>query len=827
VRRITPPAVATFVAVAAAVAVVVWQFDPRLLFSDTLVTGGDTGAHVATAAFLKSSLLPHLRLTGWDPQWYDGFPLYTFYFPLPDAVAAMLSLVMPFNVAFKLATVLGSVTLPVAAWAFGRLAGLERPRPAVLAVFTLPFLFDQSFTIYGGNLFSTMAGEYAYSLGLSIALVFLGLTIRGMRTGHHRVPAVLLLAACMLSHLVTAMFAVAGALIIFLLLGPTVRRLRWLVTTLGTGFLLVAFWAVPFALEQGFTTNMGWINVRTFGQLLAPGGNWWALALAALGAVVALIMRQRPILLLVILGWAAFAATTLDPQGKLYNTRFVPLWWLCVYLVAGSAVAELGVGAARLWRWARLRLWWADVVAARTAPVAGVPGVGSGLAVAGAGAHGGGGDPLTERWHSAADVETAPPDHAPTPVGGSAGLPAGHDVRPRPRFAPWAPGALVMPLVALVVALGIVLPPLVPRLDTVVSQVADHQFAPSGVPSWVRWNYSGYQGAPGWQEFQAVVKLSDSAARRYGCGRSMWEYNADLNRFGTPMALMLLPMLTGGCVDTQEGLLFESAGSTPFHFLDQNELSAEPDDAMAGLPYISDPPDVALGVKHLQLMGVQYFLASSPAVQRQADANPNLTQVGSTGPWHTSYQGQDISTTWKLYLVHNSSEVAPLVNRPEVLANVSQEQPSWLPVAVRWYDEPAAWSTELVSGGPSSWSRIETDSASGRATPLPKVAVSHVRTTTDSISFHVDRTGVPVVVKTSYFPNWHVQGGTGPWRAEPNLMVVVPSSHDVTLTYGPSKADHLGEVLSAIGLVCLVVIVVRRRRPGPVTTPLGGIGGAG
>ena len=38
---------------------------------------------MALPAFLKTDLLPQGRLTGWDPGWYDGFPLYTFYFPLP------------------------------------------------------------------------------------------------------------------------------------------------------------------------------------------------------------------------------------------------------------------------------------------------------------------------------------------------------------------------------------------------------------------------------------------------------------------------------------------------------------------------------------------------------------------------------------------------------------------------------------------------------------------------------------------------------------------------------------------------------------------------
>ena len=43
-------------------------------------------------------------------------------------------------------------------------SGSARPLPACLAAATLPFLFETSFTISGGNLFSTLAGEYAFSL---------------------------------------------------------------------------------------------------------------------------------------------------------------------------------------------------------------------------------------------------------------------------------------------------------------------------------------------------------------------------------------------------------------------------------------------------------------------------------------------------------------------------------------------------------------------------------------------------------------------------------------------------------------------------------------
>jgi hypothetical protein len=98
--------------------------------------------------------------------------------------------------------------------------------------------------------------------------------------------------------------------------------------------------------------------------------------------------------------------------------------------------------------------------------------------------------------------------------------------------------------------------------------------------------------------------------------------------------------------------------------------------------------------------------------------------------------------------------------------------------------------------------------------PEPKTTVSAVRQNDQSISFHVDRVGVPVVVRASYFPNWRASGADGPYRAAPNLMVVVPTSHDVTLTYGRSTADTLGQVLTlaAVAAAVALAVVDRRRR---------------
>ncbi len=246
----------------------------------------------------------------------------------------------------------------------------------------------------------------------------------------------------------------------------------------------------------------------------------------------------------------------------------------------------------------------------------------------------------------------------------------------------------------------------------------------------------------------------------------MWEYDPSLNRFGTTMSLMLLPYWTNGCVDSMEGLLFESSSTTPFHFIDQNELSVTPSDAVNGLHY--GGLNVPLGIEHLQQLGVRYFLASSTTVEQAASADPAVTEVGSTGPWSTTYNGESLNTTWKVYEIKGSSLVQPLGDQPVVWQGVTPNQTSWLAPAVSWYDDPSRWGVVPTTGGPAAWARVPVGDK--RPTPVPVAAttVSHVTQTDSSVSFHVDRLGSPVEVKVSYFPEIGVRRGRrGPGGPHP------------------------------------------------------------
>jgi hypothetical protein len=163
-----------------------------------------------------------------------------------------------------------------------------------------------------------------------------------------------------------------------------------------------------------------------------------------------------------------------------------------------------------------------------------------------------------------------------------------------------------------------------------------------------------------------------------------------------------------------------------------------------------------------------------------------------------------IQRTWNIYSVRGSAEVAPLTEQPVVMTGVAKGGKSWLNAAVSWYDDPSRWNVMLAASGPSQWARVRGADTNPPAKTVAPAQVSGIKTTDDRISFDVDRTGSPVLVKTSYFPNWQATGANGPWRVAPNLMVVIPTSHHVSLHYGFTPIDGLGWAVTALGLVAVV-----------------------
>jgi len=797
------------VVTAAAVFVLV-QLAPSLLALDTTPAGGDMGAHVWGPAYLRDELLPNWRLSGWAPDWYAGFPAYHFYMVVPalaivalDAgwegwaalvpLAAALGLLMvsglhpdrrvrrvafvagvtvavvgaglPYGVAFKWVTVAGLIALPAACYVTARLADLPFPGPPLAALAAVVFLFNRepleasTGNIIGGNVASTLAGEFSFSLSLLSFVLFVGFLLRGLRTGGHRATAAVLLALTAVSHVIPAIYAIGAVVVALVVTLPLDRaRLRWFAPIGPVALALSAFWTLPFVLRRGYLNDMGWEKLpndcpagaeacQSYGDFLWPGALRWVVALAVVGAVISVVLRIRFGVFLALCAAGSAVAFVLAPQGRFWNARILPLYLLSLSLLVGIAVAELGRAVA-------------SVLSRRPERIVG-------------------------------------PAAVATPVGAAlaawvvVGLPLG-----------------VLPFGERTADGG-------ERWLGLEVDAGDRNV----VRDWARWNYSGYERKAAYPEYHGLVEMGQRIAADpdLGCGRVMWEYENDrLNTYGTPMAPMLLPFWTNGCIGSMEGLYFEASATTPYHFLNQRALSDKCSCAQRDLPY-GTGLDLDLGIRQLQQMGVRYYFAFSPAAVAAADAHPDLTPVDRSDPW-------------RAYLVAGSELVVPLANRPAVLRDVEPGM-AWVGPASKWWQDPERWDVLLAEDGPDRWERLDVCEASpaeggeDRPTwtrldacttptevPLPEVEVSNVEVENERLSFDVSEPGVPVLVKVSYFPNWQASGAEGPYRVTPNHMVVVPTSTRVELTYGRTSVDLGAYALSGIGVLGVVGLARFPRR---------------
>ncbi len=323
-------------------------FNPALLLSPNTATGGDMGSHNYILYYLKNSLLPRLDILGWTPDWYAGMPLLQFYFPLPYLLMAALSLAMPMQVAFKLVTVLGIFTLPPCAYLTMGWIGFKHPAPQIAAVLTLPFLYTEEFSRWGGNIKSTLAGQFSYSLSLSMALLFFGLAYLAIREKRHLTPLSALFAATALSHVFTLTFLVSSSLYFLVKrrLADSIANVKFLGLAFTVGFMLSAWWMLPMVDKISYTSPIGWAS-GNLEQLFSAGygGEYFPLtpfhALTAVGVIFWVIRRDERVSYIMFSILMSFLLFLLIPSEALYTVRFFIPSYLLLMLIAAYGASEV------------------------------------------------------------------------------------------------------------------------------------------------------------------------------------------------------------------------------------------------------------------------------------------------------------------------------------------------------------------------------------------------------------------------------------------------------------------------------------------------------
>ncbi len=664
-------------------------FRPNLLFSETTTTGGDTGAHIYAPWYLRNHLLPKGLLAGWSPGWYAGFPILHFYFPLIATFQALLSYLISYEVAFKLGTVLGTFFFPVSVYLLFKLLRFGFPAPIVGSILSIGFLFMSSFSIYGGNILSSLAGEYSFSLSLGLCLVFLGLAW-GVAVEERGRPllAAAILALAVLSHLIPVIIVVLFAPVLFVL-ALRAHGARRAMVRLGSVFMLAfaltAFWSIPFLARLQYSADMSWIPLEGWGTLL-PQELWIYLLGSVLAIGIAIMRRDARLLFFIVpaaLGLVLYFAV---PQGHVWNGRFAPFWYLGAFLCTAYLI---GTTIPTVIRFISRRR--ALALAAVMVP---------GLAIAMGG------------WILWNKHETP-------------------------------------------------------------------------IASWIQHNYEGYEAKRSYPTFDALMERMARLPR----GRVMWEPSDQLGKFGTPIALMSLPYWTEQ--PSMEGIYFESSITTPFHFLTAAEVAERPSNPIPGLPYHEF--DLQRGTRHMELLDVSYYVTFSRRAREAALRSDRLEKIDDVGEF-------------SIFAVRSPGQVVVPKYQPVVLQGAD-----WTEANVQWFSKMDNLEVPLVRGGPEAWPRAKSGVKLPKS-PLPEGGRSFdAEMDDDEIAFTTSAVGQPHWIKTSYFPNWQVEGAEGPFLASPSMMMVVPTQPDVRLHYERTWAEWTGLGLTIAALAALLWPRTRRR----------------
>lgn len=865
------------------------------LFWDRTPAGGDLGAHVWAPAYLRDNLLPHLRIQGWSMDWYAGLPVYRFYMVTPALATTLLDAWpgIPYGVAMKIVAASGVVSLPACCWGFGRLARFRYPMPELFAFAGLCFLLNESYTILGGNVLSTMAGEFSFSIAMSLMMLGLGLLCRALDDGRLPALAAVFLALAGITHGIVLIYTTIAAIVIVLckcgrdlwrvfvevvndrrssptarslvyglLLAPAAtavgvlisewagisralpvgivlaavvvvgalsvmlgsrspanrvfyRRLGFAATIGALMVALSAFWVGPFLFNHEFMTDMkygfepGGGSYHSWREMffdLHPHFNRLVYGLAILGLLMSILRRHVygiaiGVTGLLAIGLTFWAQQSLPIIGLLWNPRVLPLVYMMRYLMMMVGVVELGGLIVNVVRDHRSRRELSLGAASGLTVLTGVGVLSVFLFTFQV-------FPIWGRTEIVTVSEATEDKAAET------------------------------------------------RRDYVVGPIRNEGAARSKADSWANYNFKGYENLNAWPEYRQLMQDMLAVADDHGCGRALWEIDNRESgrdgyygngRYGTTMALMLLPFWTDGCIASSEGLYFEASGTTPYHFLTAAAASNRASNPVRQLRYTNN--DGELAVDLLRELGVNYYLATTEEAIAAAEAQPELQLIARSGVRDDDPAESAFTAKWYIYQVADSDLVVPLRTQPVVVnSRPGDTRECWLEVGTSWFLNQDEWAAVPAADGPDEWQRIDVAIDADRLDPLtqpagpdcgdpyfgnngrqrkvnvvqpasefepvalPEVEVSNVVKGQESVAFDVSRPGVPVLVRVSYFPNWEVSGADGPYRIAPNFMVVIPTDTHVELRYNAySTKDKAFYGLTLVGLIAGVVISRRKR----------------
>ena len=697
-----------------------------LVFQNNTPTGGDMGAHIVAIDTFIKDFMPNFQINGWSNDWFGGYPLYYFYFPLPAIITFFLNLVFPFGIAFKIMVVLSIIFVVYS------IEKLMRKTSNQFSIFGasagLFYVFTESFTIYGGNLASVLAGQFSFTYSIAFANLSIFYLLKSKNNFRFPISSIFL-GLCLLSHLIPFIIYIPIYAIYWL---SQKENLNQKILSISIFLALITRWSVSIFMNLEYTTNMSYTPFSSLEDLIKE--DILPIIFIFLGLFIAkhknLLKSKTFNLFDLYLISSSILLYFFVPEGALWNGRLVPFFNLGIIFLFFKAV-EIFIEDINLYQ-----------QGVNVLTVTFLGGTIYCLYI------------FYEKWSANQSYLN-----------------------------------LYIPIIFLIMIFAIV------NLDKVVIQlnmliVSIILSTISFLPHWLNWNFTGYEGKNDWNQIQSLYTQLENLEP----GRIMWEPNSDMNRYGTPMTLMTLPYFTKHT--SMEGLYFDSSITTPFHFISVSGLAKRPSNPVGGLSYINNQFDQ--GVDYLYDLGIDYFISYTKEIESKAMNSDRLTFLFSSEPFSVF----EVKSS-KVELIYQDIDVFSKVNKQEgILSSVFRDTNiiNFFQKAYENFDELDKKRVVEVSN------KILLEPSKKK-----NLKVTELQITNKKITFFTNNPGELHLIKVSYFPNWSISNGLGPFRTSPSFMSVIPNQEYVEINFENTALEKNSFYFSIFSLLLSLLIFIKSR----------------
>ncbi len=698
-----------------------------LVFLNNTPTGGDMGAHIVAIDTFIKDFMPNFQISGWSNDWFAGYPLYYFYFPLPAIITFFLDVIFPFGVAFKLMVVISTILV---VYSLEKLFRKDSNKlSSIGATAGLFYVFTESFTIYGGNLASTLAGQFSFAYSLAFGNLAIFYLIKSNNKFRFSISSIFL-SLCLLSHLIPFIIYIPIYGFYWLFKKENINQKILSITIF---LALVLRWFISLFMNLEFTTNMSYTPFTELEDLIKEDilpGIFICLALM-IAKAKDLIKYKSLNLFELYLVISSILLYFFVPEGALWNGRLVPFFNLGIIFIMFKVI-EIFVEDLNLYQQGIHILTILFLIGTIYC-----------LYI------------FYDRWSSNESYLN-----------------------------------LYIPIIFLISIFAILnLKNIEIQINLLLVSIIFSTV--SFLPHWLNWNFTGYEGKNDWTQIENLYsKLADLEP-----GRIMWEPNSDMNKYGTPMTLMTIPYFTEHT--SMEGLYFDSSITTPFHFISVSGLAKRPSNPVGGLSYINNQFDQ--GVEHLNHLGVDYFISYTEEIESKAMDSEKLILLFSSEPFSVFKVNSS-----KVELIYQDIKFFSKASTQDgILSSILRDTDinNFFDKAYESFDELDKKRVIEVSNGLNIVSSKKND-----------LQITDLNITNNKISFFTDSPGELHLIKVSYFPNWKITNGKGPFRTSPSFMSVIPDTKYVEITFEKTIVEKNSFYFSIFSLLLSLIIFIRLKQ---------------